>query len=65
MTGCPDLILCVRGFFLAMEVKAEGGQLTEMQQLQAKKIRTANGTSVLVRSVDDAIEAIEGVLVNV
>jgi hypothetical protein len=58
LTGCPDLILSVNGMFLALEVKREGKEPTDAQVRQGELIRRAGGMWVVVRSLDDAIEAI-------
>ena len=47
-TGIPDLLCCVNGYFLAIEVKAENGHPSEIQQYVIGKIRDAGGVAVIV-----------------
>lgn len=41
--GIPDLIVCVNGRFVAIEVKADYGSPSELQLYNVKKIREAGG----------------------
>lgn len=52
--GCSDLLVCFRGQFVAMEVKAATGKLTEKQRGFLDRIVKAGGVGVVVRSVSDA-----------
>ena len=59
-SGCPDLLVCYKSIFVAIEVKAPGklGNVTAIQQAQLQKIKEAGGKALLV----DSLEAIEGVI---
>ena len=52
--GIPDIIVCYKGRFIALEVKTEKGKLTVLQAVTIRKIKAAGGTAEVVRSVDDA-----------
>ena len=41
--GIPDLIACVRGQFVAVEVKASNGKPSELQEFHIRNIRHAGG----------------------
>lgn len=41
--GVPDFLVCVNGNFVAVEVKAQGGKLSAMQQLELNQIGIARG----------------------
>ena len=57
--GVPDLIVCYKGRFVALEVKRPvGGKVSTLQQIQINSIIGAGGTARVVRSLDDAIEII-------
>lgn len=46
--GIPDILACVNGYFIAIEVKAENGKPSELQLHQCKKIRKAGGFSFIL-----------------
>jgi|SRR5690606_13666247 len=50
--GVPDLIFCIMGLFVAIEVKTEVGTLTKLQSLTLKKIEKARGIAVEIRGKD-------------
>lgn len=41
--GIPDILACVGGYFVAIEVKAQNGRPSELQLYHCKKIREAGG----------------------
>lgn len=41
--GTPDVLACVKGYFLAVEVKADDGKPTELQLAKIDAIRRAGG----------------------
>jgi mevalonate kinase len=51
--GIPDIIVCLNGRFIALEVKTEKGKITVLQEVTLRKIRKAGGTAEVVRSVAD------------
>ncbi len=55
LVGCPDLLVCYGGRFLALEVKDPKGRVTKIQRKVLQDIRDAGGTAAIVRSVDDAL----------
>lgn len=58
-SGIPDLILCVRGLFLALEIKTAKGKVTRLQEITIRKINHAGGISLVVRSVKEAVNAVK------
>lgn len=52
--GIPDLIICYKGRFIALEVKTEKGRTTVLQEATLRRIRAAGGIAEVVRSVADA-----------
>ena len=36
--GVPDILACVNGYFLAIEVKAERGRVSELQRINIERI---------------------------
>lgn len=52
--GIPDIIACVNGRFVALEVKQPGGRLTELQKATLSKIRAAGGVAEMAVSAAQA-----------
>lgn len=46
--GVPDILACVNGFFVGIEVKASNGRPSDLQRWNRGKIRDAGGISVIV-----------------
>ena len=46
--GTPDLLCCVNGYFLAVEVKADKGRTSELQKKKIKQIFNAFGCSAVI-----------------
>lgn len=46
--GVPDLLACVNGFFVAIEVKASNGRPSELQLYNRRKIRESGGISIIL-----------------
>ena len=60
--GVPDIICCVNGAFVALEVKRpEIGRLTDLQAFTIERIRDAGGVAEVVTSVGEAAAVIEEV----
>lgn len=47
--GIPDLIACVNGTFVAIEVKAENGKPSDLQLRNTRLINEATGLAVIVK----------------
>jgi Holliday junction resolvase len=51
--GCPDILCCYRGVFVAIEVKEGSGRQTRIQKVQRSLIRTkAQGYTALARNIE-------------
>lgn len=46
--GIPDLLCCVNGHFVAVEVKAQTGKASPLQIYNCNKIRQANGFAFIL-----------------
>lgn len=55
MSGLPDIIACVNGFFVGIELKREDGKgKPSAQQLQVKKtIEDSNGLCLIIDSIEE------------
>lgn len=47
--GVPDIVACLHGNFIGIEVKAENGHLSAVQDYNHKRIRNSGGVIFLVR----------------
>ena len=56
--GMPDIIICLNGRFVAMEVKTPTGRLTKLQESTLRKINDAKGYAYKVTSLQEAKEII-------
>ncbi len=54
VAGIPDIIICYKGRFVAMEAKVGKNKPTILQEKIIKEIKQAGGIAEIVRSVDDA-----------
>ena len=46
--GIPDILVCLKGKFIAIEVKAETGRPSELQEYHLKQINKAGGFGILL-----------------
>lgn len=51
--GVPDRLICYRGRFIALEIKAPGGKATPWQERCIAEINAAGGVAKVVDSVID------------
>ena len=47
-SGIPDILACVNGYFVGIEVKAQNGKPSELQLHNIRKIRQAGGFAVVL-----------------
>lgn len=62
--GTPDLIGCVQGYFIGLEVKLPGKEdtLTALQEETIQRINAEGGFASMVTSVDDALFYVDNFL---
>lgn len=59
--GTPDILACVNGVFVAIEVKKpKGGVVSALQKSKLKKIRKAGGVGMVSKSVEEVKEVLRG-----
>lgn len=51
--GVPDILCCLNGMFLGIEVKKDDGVVSKIQEYHIAKIKEAGGKAFVARSVDD------------
>ncbi len=53
-SGTPDILACVAGKFIGIEVKRpNGGIVSELQKSKLRKIENSGGVAIVARSVED------------
>ena len=50
--GTPDIIACINGHFVAVEVKAENGKSSDLQRYHIHQIKGANGYAIILYPKD-------------
>ena len=50
--GIPDILACVNGRFVAIEIKGSSGKPTELQKYNIKKINESNGVGIILYPKD-------------
>ena len=50
--GIPDILACVNGRFVAIEIKGSSGKPTELQKYNIKKINECNGVGIILYPKD-------------
>lgn len=50
--GTPDILACVNGYFVAVEVKAENGKPSELQLYHLEQIENTGGLAFLLYPKD-------------
>ena len=51
-SGIPDLLVCVEGWFLGIELKASRGTPSDLQLYQIRQIRSARGVGCVLYPKD-------------
>lgn len=64
--GCPDILACYKGVFIAIETKAPGKRknVTPNQQRELDDIISANGLALVVDDIEQVKEAIHAKVVT-
>ena len=50
--GIPDILACVNGRFVAIELKGSSGKPTELQKYNIRRINECNGVGVILYPKD-------------
>jgi hypothetical protein len=63
--GCPDILVCYKGLFMAFETKAPGKikNVTANQEREIRDIVSANGLALVVDDVEQVKEAINAKII--
>ena len=53
--GIPDIIVCLHGYFLAIECKAGKGKTTRLQDRELDNINKAGGVAIVINETNIAL----------
>ena len=64
--GCPDILVCYKGLFMAFETKAPGKikNVTPNQEREINDIKSAYGLALVVDDVEQVKEAINAKIIE-
>jgi Holliday junction resolvase-like predicted endonuclease len=57
--GTADIISCVNGYYVAIEVKSPGKQLTDLQQYRQRCVQEAGGIYIVAHTLEDVQQTIK------
>ncbi len=57
--GRPDIVACIEGKFVGIEVKKPGGIVSPAQEKQGLKIQKSGGLFLIAYSLDDVINFLD------
>lgn len=57
--GDPDIVVCYKGRYVAVEAKAPKGRQSSIQRIRQKQIEDAGGIYVLARTIEDVSEVLD------
>lgn len=65
-SGIPDVICCIRGHFIVIEIKREdgSGRPSENQIIECKKIMLAGGNAIISEDFNEIKKFIEAIVKN-
>ena len=61
-SGIPDIIACINGRFVGIEVKKPGGIVSNLQKINIAEINKSNGVGIVVYSFEEAKQVIDELL---
>ena len=56
-SGVPDILACINGRYVAIEVKQENGRVTPLQDAHQRQIRAAGGVAIIAYSFEGYLKA--------
>lgn len=61
-SGIPDIIACIKGRFVGIEVKKPGGIVSNLQKINIEEIKKSGGVGIMVYSFEEAKQVIDELL---
>jgi len=62
--GIPDLLICYKGRFIALELKQENGRLSEIQKYRIQKLINAGAVVEVPRTLKDVQEVFKQLVLD-
>lgn len=62
-SGTPDVLMCLSGIFVCIEIKADSGKVSKLQEYNLSKIKEARGIALVVQpsNLDASIQFLENI----
>ena len=62
-SGVPDILMCLAGRFVAIELKTEDGVISKLQEYNLKRIEETGGVSIVLTpsNLDASIQFLENI----
>ena len=57
--GDPDMVVCYKGFYVAVEAKTPTGRQRPDQKLRQEQIEAAGGIYILARSMKQVVDVLD------
>lgn len=61
VVGVPDILVCYKGYFIALELKSDTGKPTPHQMDKLLKIILAGGRSAIIRDLEEVKAIIKAI----
>ena len=62
--GIPDIIGCIEGYFVGLEVKTDSGHVSKIQKLEGEGIVKSQGIYGVVRDAQEASDIVKVSLIR-
>lgn len=59
VAGAPDIVACVDGRYVSIELKVRNGKQTRPQEYEGERVENAHGTYVVAHTLREVFEALE------
>lgn len=57
--GVPDILACMEGMFVGLEIKEQGNKSSKLQQREIRLINDAGGLAVVIESWEEYLELMQ------
>lgn len=62
--GSPDLVMCLGGHYIGLEVKAADGRLSHIQSMRARAIERSGGVYLVIHTLGEVMDVVSAYQTN-